>query len=81
MARLELILQAVTNTTHAAVIRTLLDRINADSVLISVGFARESGVEALEAAIRPVAAQTRFFIGIRNDITSVQGIKRLLRPR
>jgi HKD family nuclease len=78
MARIELILQAVTNTTHAVSIRTLLDCIDADSVLISVGFVRESGVEAIEAAIRPVAARTKVFVGIRNDITSVQGIKRLL---
>jgi len=78
MARIELILQAVNNTTHAAAVRTLLRCIRADSVLISVGFVRESGVEAIEAAIRPVAARARFFVGIRNEITSVQGIKRLL---
>jgi len=81
MARLELILQAVTAATHATAISNLLRRIDADSVLISVGFVREPGVEALEAAIRPVAAHTRIFVGIRNDITSVQAIKRLLRLR
>jgi len=29
--------------------------------------------------VRPIAQNVRFFVGIRNDITSVQGIKRLLR--
>ena len=81
MAQLELILQAVTAATHATAINKLLQRIDADSVLISVGFVREPGVEALEAAIRPVAAHTKIFVGIRNDITSVQAIKRLLRLR
>jgi HKD family nuclease len=81
MARIELILQAVSNTTHAATIRALLQCVNADSVLISVGFVRGSGVEAVETAIRPVAARTRFFVGIRNDITSLQGIKQLIALR
>jgi HKD family nuclease len=79
MAQLELILQAVTVATHATAISALMERISPDSVLISVGFVRESGVEALEAAIRPVAAHTKMFVGVRNDITSVQAIKRLLR--
>ena len=79
MAQLELILQAVTRTTHAQTIRELLSRIAARSVLISVGFVNEAGVEALEPALRPVAARTRYFVGIRNGITSVQGVKRLLR--
>ncbi len=79
MAQVELILQAVTAATHARAIQTLLGRIASDSVLISVAFVREAGVEALERAIRPVAANTKLFVGIRNDITSVQAIKRLLR--
>jgi HKD family nuclease len=81
MAQLELILQAATDATHARAIQGLLNRIPADSVLISVAFVREAGVEAIEAALRPVATRSRFFVGIRNDITSVQGIKRLLRLR
>jgi HKD family nuclease len=81
MARLELILQAVTQATHAQSIRALLNRIAARSVLISVGFVSEAGVEALEPALGRAAARSRFFIGIRNGITTVQGVKRLLRLR
>jgi HKD family nuclease len=79
MAQLELILQAVTESTHAGAIGTLLDRVDADSILMSVGFVREAGVEAIEEVLRPVAARTRVFVGIRNDITSLQAVKRLLR--
>jgi HKD family nuclease len=78
MAQLELILQAVRDTTHAAAIRTLLEHVSADQVLISVAFVHEAGVEAIEEALKPVAAKTEFFVGIRNGITTVQGIKRLL---
>src|SRR5579862_3553028 len=79
MAQLELIIQAVTKATHAESVRALLNRAAARTVLVSVGFVNEAGVEALEPALRPVAARSRFFIGIRNGITSVQGVKRLLR--
>ena len=51
---------------------------NPTEVLVSVAFVREPGLDAVEAAIMPVAAKAKFFIGIRNDITSIQAVKRLL---
>ena len=78
MARLELILQAATKTTHVDAINATLQRINPEAVLISVAFVREEGIEAIEVALKPFAAKTKFFIGIRNDITSIQAVKRLL---
>jgi HKD family nuclease len=78
MAKLELLLQAATDATHVAALRKLLSDSAAERALISVGFVREAGVEAVESALRPLAASTEFFIGIRNDITSIQGVKRLL---
>jgi HKD family nuclease len=78
MAELELILQAATDATHADALRALLKRITPNSVLISVAFVREAGVEAVEEALKAVAAKTKFFVGIRNDITTIQGVKRLL---
>lgn len=81
MAQLRLILQAATTDTHAAAIRQLLGTEEVESVLISVAFVREAGVEAIEAALRPVAVSSKFFVGIRNNITTVQGLKRLLAQR
>ena len=78
MAELDFILQAVTATNHAEAIRELLGLPKPKQVLVSVGFVRESGLDAVEAAIKPLAAKVRFFVGIRNDITSIQAIKRLL---
>jgi hypothetical protein len=77
MAQLELILQAVTDATHAEYIRALLGS-GGTKGLVSVAFVRETGVEALEAALKPLAAQTKFFVGIRNNITTIQGVKRLI---
>ncbi|MFZ0052573.1 MAG: phospholipase D-like domain-containing protein, partial [Desulfobaccales bacterium] len=78
MAELDFILQAVTTSNHAEAIRELLRLSKPTQVLISVAFVRESGLNAVEEAIKPLAAKVRFFVGIRNDITSIQAIKRLL---
>ncbi|MGD0860446.1 MAG: hypothetical protein ABR912_14170 [Terracidiphilus sp.] len=78
MAELDFILQAVTTANHAKALQALLALPDPTEVLVSVAFVREPGLDALEAAIKPVAVKARFFIGIRNDITSIQAVKRLL---
>lgn len=78
MAKISLILQAATDNTHAAAVRELLHTQNPERILISVGFLRETGVAALEDHIKLIAEKATFFVGIRNDITTVQGLKRLL---
>ena len=78
MAQLELILQAATTATHAAAVRKLLKITGVKTVLVSVAFVREAGVEALEATLKDVAGDAKFFVGIRNNITTLQGLKRLL---
>lgn len=78
MAELDFILQAVTTANHADAIRGLLGIEKPTQILVSVAFVRESGLDALEEAIRPLTAKAKFFVGIRNDITSIQAIKHLL---
>jgi HKD family nuclease len=78
MAELDFILQAVTTANHAGAVRALLGLPNPTEVLVSVAFVREAGLDAVEVAIKPVAAKAKFFVGIRNDITSIQAVRRLL---
>jgi HKD family nuclease len=78
MAELDFILQAVTTANHAKALKALLALPNPSEVLVSVAFVREPGLDAVEAAIKPLAPKARFFVGIRNDITSIQAVKRLL---
>jgi HKD family nuclease len=78
MADLNFIFQAVTPVTHAESIRTLLELPNPTKIVVSVAFARTTGLEAIQDSIKPLAAKTKFFVGVRNDITSIQVIKRLL---
>jgi HKD family nuclease len=78
MADLNFILQAVTKANHAESIRTLLALPKPTQIVVSVAFARTTGLEAIQESIKPLAAKTKFFVGIRNDITSIQAIKQLL---
>lgn len=78
MAELDFILQAVTTANHAEAIRALFGISDPEQVLVSVAFVREAGLDDVEAVIKPLAAKAKFFVGIRNDITSIQAIKRLL---
>lgn len=76
---LELILQGLTKRTHAEALTEMLAQKDIERVILSVAFVTESGVEVLEKALKPLAARTTVFAGIRNDITSAQALKRLLK--
>lgn len=78
MAEFNFILQAVTAENHAEAIKTLLDLPEPTQILVSVGFVRTTGLDAIESKLAPQAAKAKFFVGIRNDITSIQAIQRLL---
>ncbi len=77
MAKKNFILQGVTPQTHAQAVRKLFDVPDIKKVILSVAFVSESGVQQIEAALRAHAARVTVFAGIRNDITSHQGLKLL----
>ena len=81
MAELDFILQAVTTANHAKALKALLALPNPTEVLVSVAFVKEPGLKSVESAIKPFASKARFFVGIRNDITSIQAVRRLLEMR
>lgn len=78
MAR-ELILQGLTKRTHADALGEMLTLNDVERVILSVAFVSDSGVELIEKWLEPLAAKTTVFVGIRNDITSAQALRRLLR--
>ena len=79
MAEKRFILQGFTTRTHADAVRALFDIDEIARVILSVAFVSESGVQQLETTIKPHASCTVVYAGIRNDITSHQGIL-ALRP-
>lgn len=74
----KLILQGFTTTTHEMAVKQLFTLPSISRVIVSVAFANEGGVELLDSELKANAKRTTVFIGIRNDITSIQGAKRLL---
>lgn len=78
MTTKEFILQGFTHKTHREVIAGLFDIPSIERIIVSVAFVNLSGVELLEPQLKKHSAKTKAFIGIRNDITSVQGAKHLL---
>ena len=73
-----LLLQAVTQDNHLTTVRHLLGIPLPERIVISVGFINENGLAALEAALSPIADRTTVVAGIRNGITSAQGLRKSL---
>ena len=78
MAKKDFILQGFTERTHTKAILRLFDIKNVEEVILSVAFVTEDGVRLIESKLHKYANKTKVFSGIRNDITSRQGLSRLL---
>src|ERR1700682_2682736 len=79
MATAEFILQGFTARTHRTALRDLFTISKLRAALLSVAYVKESGVEEIESELGANASRTTVFAGIRNDITSYQGLARLHR--
>lgn len=78
MANKKFILQGFTSKSHRDAIADLFKIDGIQRVIVSVAFVNSGGVKLLEAEFKKHSAKTTAFIGIRNDITSLQAAKRLL---
>ena len=74
MAEKDFILQGFTDRTHGDAIRELFDLAEIERVLVSVAFVTESGVQQIEEQLTPYGKSLVIFAGIRNEITSHQGL-------
>lgn len=75
--KMEFIFQGFTTRTHADAVRELFNVPNIEKVVLSVAFVSESGVQQIEANLKAHSMHVNVFAGIRNDITSHQGLARL----
>ena len=73
-----LLFQGVTPDDHVAAVRNILGIPNPQRIIMCVAFLNESGLTILNDALAPVAAQTTILAGIRNGITSAQGLRKSL---
>lgn len=74
MASKEFILQGFTKRTHGDAIRELFDVPEIKRVILSVAFVSESGVQQIEPKLKPHTKLLTTYAGIRNDISSHQGL-------
>ena len=72
------IFQGLTETTHEEVLGKMLHHESLENATFSVAFVRRSGVRLLQSKILPIAKKVKVFAGIRNPITSYQGLELLL---
>jgi hypothetical protein len=71
------VLQGLTTRTHTAELTGLFNIPAVESSLFSIAFVNQSGVMEVEETLIANAAGLVIFAGIRNPITSYQGLKRL----
>ncbi|OGB73386.1 hypothetical protein A3K24_00715 [candidate division Kazan bacterium RIFCSPHIGHO2_01_FULL_44_14] len=72
------ILQGFTADTHVQAVKTVLETPEIEEIIFSIAFVNNDGVRLIEEALRPFVDRAKFFVGIRNDITSLQGLERLI---
>lgn len=77
MAKRKLLLQGLTPNAHADAVRDLLTATSFTNIILSVAFVKESGVRQIESELKARAKDVVVFAGVRNDITSYQGLKSL----
>lgn len=77
MAKKNIIFQGFTKETHLNAFQRLFEVQDIKKVMVSVAFVSENGVSHIESNLRKYAACTTIFAGIRNDITSYQGLTKL----
>lgn len=79
MAKIEVLLQGIRqNNDHESALTELLSLPKVESIFFSVAYARESGVKRLHNKLRAYAGRGLIFVGIRNGVTSAQGLLNLL---
>lgn len=72
------ILQGLTPQNHISAFADLMKVDNVQRILVGVAFVNSGGVGLLADHMRPHAARTTVYAGIRNGITSAQAMKALL---
>jgi HKD family nuclease len=78
MAKANFLLQAITKQHHVTAIEDMVTLPAPTNCVFSVAFVRTAGIATIEASLNKLVIKPKVFVGIRNDITSIQAIKRLL---
>lgn len=69
-----LLFQGITPENHLAAVRYVLSIDEPDEIIFSTAFMNRGGLQQIREALEPAAAVTTIIAGIRNGITSAQGL-------
>ncbi|WP_203529607.1 phospholipase D family protein [Pseudodesulfovibrio sp. JC047] len=69
------LVQAVTHDNHLEAVKQVLEIPNPQRVIISAAFMTKRGLSLIRKNLEPIAAQATILTGIRNGITSAQGLQ------
>lgn len=72
------LLQGVTEDNHLDAVTHLLGIPHPERIVMSVAFMNEGGLSILDAVLAPVAEKTTILAGIRNGVTTAQGLRKSL---
>lgn len=78
MPEISFVGQGWTGDNHASCLNEILNLDGLTEFIASVAFVRRDGVNEIKANLARVASLSSFFVGIRNEITSIQGVEVLL---
>ena len=78
MAIKKFLLQGFTSSTHLNAVKRLFDFPDLERMILSVAFVNKAGVDLLAPELASASSKIDFFAGIRNDITSRQGLHALM---
>ncbi len=70
----KILFQGVTPETHLSAVRHVLDIDDPQEIVFSTAFMNRGGLLQIRDALQPVAGATTIIAGIRNGITSAQGL-------
>lgn len=78
MTRSRFLFQAITTQTHYSALKELFTLHNPTKIIISSAFITEAGLSLFSSELAALSAKVTIFAGIRNGITSLQGLQKAL---
>jgi len=74
----EAVFQPLGSDFHSDVVGSMVGTSGLDGVILASAYVQQRGVELIALKLKANAAVTQCFVGIRNGVSTVQGVKRLL---
>ncbi|KQC09675.1 MAG: hypothetical protein APR54_12525 [Candidatus Cloacimonas sp. SDB] len=75
---IEIISQKLTSKSYLNIVKENILSTDSDKILICSAFVRKKVIALIENELRNISEKVKIFVGIRNSVTSVQALDKLL---